>query len=154
TSYSYDLATRTTGIVNKDATPATISYYNYQYDNANRVTLQTGTGATGTYSYDAASQVLGDGTATYSYDASGNRTMAGYQVGTNNQVTNDGTWTYTYDAVGNLIEKSKGSGQEAWFYGYDDANHLTSVQKTSDGTTNKLLVTYTYDVYGQRVQED
>jgi RHS repeat-associated protein len=154
TSYSYDVASRLTGIVSKDSTPATISYYNYQYDNASRVTVQSGTGATGTYSYDAANQVLGDGTTTYSYDANGNRTMAGYQTGTNNQVTNDGAFTYTYDAAGNMTQKSKGTNQETWYYGYDNWNHLTSVRKTSDGTANQLLVTYSYDVYGQRVQED
>jgi YD repeat-containing protein len=153
TSYNYDTASRVTSIVSKDSTPATISYYNYQYDNANRVTLQSGTGATGTYTYDAASQVLTDGTATYSYDANGNRTMAGYQVGTNNQMTTDGTWTYTYDAAGNLTQKSKGSGLETWYNDYDNQNHLTSVRKTSDGTTNQLLVTYTYDAYGQRIKE-
>jgi RHS repeat-associated protein len=154
TSYSYDAASRVTSIVNKDSTPATVSYYNYQYDNANRVTVQSGTGATGTYSYDAASQVLGDGNTAYSFDANGNRTMAGYQTGTDNQTTNDGTFTYTYDAVGNLTQKSKGSGQETWMYTYDNENHLTVVRKTSNGSTNQLLVTYAYDVYGQRIQED
>ncbi len=153
TSYSYDAASRVTAIVSKDSTPATISYYDYQYDNADRVTVQSGTGATGTYTYDADSQVLGDGTTTYSYDASGNRTMSGYQVGTGNQVTTDGTWTYTYDAAGSLTQKSKGANLETWYYAYDDENHLTSVRKTSDGTTNQLLVTYSYDVYGQRIQE-
>jgi RHS repeat-associated protein len=154
TSYSYDAASRVTSIVHKESTPATVSYYNYQYDNANRVTLQSGTGATGTYSYDAASQVLGDGNTTYSYDANGNRTMAGYQTGTNNQTTNDGTWTYTYDAAGNMTQKSKGSGLETWMYTYDNENHLTVVRKTSNGSTNQLLVTYAYDVYGRRIQED
>jgi RHS repeat-associated protein len=154
TSYSYDAASRVTSIVSKDSTPATISYYNYQYDNADRVTVQSGTGATGTYTYDADNQVLSDGNTTYSYDSNGNRTMTGYQTGTDNQTTNDGTFTYTYDAVGNLTQKSKGTGLETWYYTYDNQNHLTVVRKTSNGTTNTLLVTYTYDVYGQRIQED
>jgi RHS repeat-associated protein len=154
TSYAYDAASRVTNITHKDSTAATISYYNYAYDNANRVTLQTGTGATGTYSYDADSQVLNDGNTTYSYDSNGNRTMAGYQTGTNNQTTNDGTFTYSYDAVGNLTQKSKGSGLETWYYTYDNENHLTVVRKTSDGTTNTLLVTYTYDALGERIEED
>ncbi len=153
TSYSYDAASRVTAIVSRDATPATVSYYNYQYDNADRVTVQSGTGATGTYTYDADSQVLTDGTTTYSYDANGNRTMASYAVGTDNQVAGDGTWSYTYDAVGNMIQKSKGASQETWYYGYDDENHLTSVRQTTNGTMNELLVTYTYDVYDQRIQE-
>jgi RHS repeat-associated protein len=152
TSYAYDAASRMTGIVSKNSSLATVSYYNYQYDNADRVTVQSGTGATGTYSYDAASQVLSDGTKAYSYDGNGNRNMAGYQTGTDNQTTNDGTYTYTYDAVGNLTGKSNSTA--TWSYGYDGRNHLTSVRQTSDGTTNQLLVTYTYDVYGQRIEED
>jgi hypothetical protein len=99
-----------------------------------------------TYTYNATDQLLGDGTHTYSYDANGNRTMAGYQTGTGNELTNDGTWTYTYDSAGNMTQKSKGSGLETWYYGYDNANHLTSVRQTSDGSTNLLTVTYTYDV--------
>jgi len=150
TSYSYDTASRMTSIVSKNASLATVSYYDYQYDNADRVMVESGTGATGTYTYDADSQVLSDGTTTYSYDANGNRTMSGYSVGTGNQVTTDGTWTYTYDAAGNMIEKTNSSA--TWLYGYDNENHLTTIQETVSGTTT-LLVTYTYDVYGQRIEE-
>jgi RHS repeat-associated protein len=53
-----------------------------------------------------------------------------------------------------LTQKSKGSGLETWYYGYDNADRLTSVRQTSDGTTNELTVTYTYDVLGNRVQQD
>jgi RHS repeat-associated protein len=151
TSYSYDVASRLTGIVSQNASLATVSYYNYQYDNADRVTVQSGTGATGTYGYDAASQVTGDGTKTYSYDSNGNRNMSGYQTGTNNQTTNDGTWTYTYAAAGNLTGKSNSSA--TWSYGYDNKNHLKTVQETVSGST-ALAVTYTYDVFGQRIEED
>jgi RHS repeat-associated protein len=150
TSYTYDASSRMTSIVSKDSTPATISYYNYQYDNANRVTVQSGTGATGTYSYDADNQVLSDGNTTYSYDSNGNRTMAGYTLGTDNQVTNDGTWAYTYDATGNLTQKSNSSA--TWNYGYDNENHLTTIKETVSGSTS-LQATYTYDVYGQRIQQ-
>jgi YD repeat-containing protein len=65
---------------------ATLSYYNYSYDNADRVTLQFGTGATETYAYDADGQVLSDGSAAYGYDPAGNRNTAGYSVGGNNRV--------------------------------------------------------------------
>jgi RHS repeat-associated protein len=94
-----------------------------------------------------------DGTV-YGYDLNGNRNTAGYQTGTGNQITNDGTWTYTYDAVGDIVTKSKGTGLEKWYYGFDTLNRLTSIRQTSDGTTNQLTVTYTYDVYGHRAQED
>jgi RHS repeat-associated protein len=159
--YSYDDAKRLTSIVNKDSTATTLSYYNYSYDNADRVSNQswwskvatvTYSGSA-TYSYDATSQLTSDGTNNYSYDGNGNRTMIGYQTGTGNQMSGDGTYTYYYDNAGNLTEKTKGSGQETWFYGYDNRNGLTSIRETSDGTTNTLTVTYTYDVEGKRVKE-
>jgi RHS repeat-associated protein len=160
-AYSFDDAGRLTGITNKDSTSATLSYYNYSYDNADRVSNQTWWSKVGTvvysgsttYSYDATSQLTSDGASNYSYDANGNRTMAGYQTGTNNRMTNDGTYTYTYDAAGNMTQKSKGSGQETWYFGYDNRNDLTSIRETSDGTTNTLTVTYTYDALGERVKE-
>src|SRR5262249_41059384 len=37
---------------------------------------------------------------------------------------------------------------------YDVGNRLTNIRKTSDGSTNLLTVTYTYDVEGKRVKED
>jgi RHS repeat-associated protein len=163
TIYSYDNANRVTTILNDNASNATLSYYAYNYDNADRVTSQnwkTGstTGAE-TYTYDPASQLLTDastatGTATYTYDSNGNRTLAGYQTGNGNELTNDGTYTYTYDSAGNMTQKSKGSGLETWYYGYDNLNHLTSVRETTNGTTNELTVTYTYDVLGDRIQQD
>ncbi len=160
-AYSYDNAGRLTSIVNTNASSATLSYYTYTYDNADRVTAQThwsqvGTitySGTNTYTYDATSQLSGDGTTTYSYDANGNRTMAGYSTGSDNEMSSDGTYTYTYDAVGNLTEKSKGSGLETWYYTYDNANELTGVRDTSNGTTTILQITYTYDALGERVQQ-
>jgi len=62
-------------------------------------------------------------------------------------VTTDGVWTYTYDAVGDMIEKSKGSCLETWYYGYDTLNRVTTVQRTSNGTALLMTATYTYDVY-------
>jgi RHS repeat-associated protein len=129
--------------------------FTYTYDAANRVQGEQRNGTPdATYTYDLTDQLTGDGTKTYSYDANGNRTMAGYQTGTGNQLTNDGTWTYTYDNAGNMIQKSKGSGLETWYFGYDNANHATSMRQTSDGSTNQLTVTYTYDALGNRVQQD
>jgi YD repeat-containing protein len=67
--------------------------------------------------------------------------MTGYTTGTGNRLTNDGTYTYTYDNAGNIATKSKGTGLETWYYGYDNLNHLQTVRKTSDGSTNTMLVT-------------
>src|SRR6185312_13663517 len=49
---------------------------------------------------------------------------------------------------------SKGAGLETWYYTFDDANRLTNILQTSDGTTTLLLLTYTYDVQDNRVEED
>jgi len=145
--YSHDDAGRLTSIVNKDSTATTLSYYNYSYDGADRSVARRG-GArsatvtysgTNTYTYDASSQLTNDSSVTYTYDLNGNRTMAGYQTGVANRLTNDGTYTYTYDDAGNMTQKSKGSGLETWYYNYDNANHLTTIRETSNGTTNILL---------------
>jgi RHS repeat-associated protein len=158
---NYDNAGRVTSIVNKDSTATTLSYYDYSYDNADRVSNQTWWSKIGTvtysgsvaYSYDATGQLTSDGTNSYSFDGNGNRTMAGYSTGVDNRMSSDGTYTYYYDNAGNMIEKTKGSGQETWYYGYDNRNALTSIRETSDSTTNTLTVTYTYDVEGKRVKE-
>src|SRR5262249_13566075 len=87
TSFGLDDASRVTSITHKNGSAATLSYYNYNYDSANRVTTQVYSSTVGTatyagtlaYTYDSTNQLLTDGTATYAYDANGNRTMAGYQ---------------------------------------------------------------------------
>jgi len=160
--YSYDDAGHLTSIVNKDNSSATLSYYTYSYDSADRITGQTWSSEVGTFTYSGSlaydydccgGQLHSDGTTTYAYDLNGNRAMTGYETGAANRVTNDGVFTYSYDGEGNLTQKSKGSGQETWYFGYDNANHLTTIRKTSDGTTNTLLVTYTFDSEGKRVKE-
>jgi RHS repeat-associated protein len=155
TVYGYDSASQVTAITNKNGSSATLSYYDYGYDSADRVTAETwnsgGTGGTHTYAYDRASQLTNDGTTAYSYDANGNRTMAGYQTGAANRTTNDGTYTYTYDSAGNLTGKS-GAGQ-TWAFGYDNLNHLATLQETTS-TGTQLQATYTYDVQGKRVEQD
>jgi RHS repeat-associated protein len=161
TIYSYDNANRVTTILHDNASNATLSYYAYNYDNADRVTSQnwkTGstTGAE-TYTYDAASQLLTDatasGTTTYTYDNNGNRTIVGYQTGTGNELTNDGTWTYTYDQAGNMTQKANANNNTVVTYSYDNLNHLTAVNETISGATT-LTVSYTYDVLGERVEQD
>jgi RHS repeat-associated protein len=160
-TYGIDDAGRVTSIVDKNSSATTLSYYNYGYDSADRVTTQTYWSQVGTvtysatkgYSYDATNQLLGDGTTNYSFDANGNRTMTGYSTGADNRMSSDGTYTYTYDSAGNTIQKSKGSGLETWYFGWDNRNRLSSVRKTSDGTTNTLTVTYTYDVDDRLVQQ-
>jgi RHS repeat-associated protein len=163
TVYAYDDAQRLTSIVNKTGAAATLSYYQYTLDNAGRSTQeswqsQNTTGGvisgTHTYAYDATNQLTAADGTVYNWDLNGNSTNAGKQTVSANRLTNDGTYTYTYDAQGNMIEQSKGSGLETWYYGNNTQNQLTSVRETTDGTTNELTITYTYDVLDRRVEED
>src|SRR5262249_3865408 len=59
-----------------------------------------------------------------------------------------------YDAEGNLTQKSKGTGQETWYYSYDQRNLLVNVKKTSDGASVTLNVNYVYDAEGSLVEQD
>ncbi len=163
TSYVLDDSSRLTSITNKNATGTTLSLYTYAYDSADRVTGETWQAATSAtitlsgsraYTYDATNQLLSDGVSTYGYDLNGNRNTAGYSTGQANRTTTYGTWTYSYDYEGNVTQKTKGSGLETWYYGYDSLNHLVSLRQTSDGTTNLLTIAYTYDAEGMRVQQD
>jgi RHS repeat-associated protein len=161
TSYVYDDAGRVTSVVHKNGTGATLSSYNTSYDNADRATADTGPSGTRNYSYDAADQLLTDGTSTYSYELAGNRTQVQtatttylYQTGTGNRLSTDGLWSYTYDAEGNLTGKQSRSSAEVWTYGYDNLNRLTSAGQKLDGVTTTFTVSYTYDALGERVQED
>ena len=163
TGYGYDASDSLTAVTNKNASAATLSYYDYMLNGADLVTQESwqsentsgGTiSGTHTYAYDATNQLTAADGTVYTYDLNGNQTGAGDQTGSANRLTSDGTWTYTYDAEGNLTEKSKGSGLETWYYGYDTLNRLTSVERTSNGTALLLTATYTFDVLGHRMEED
>jgi RHS repeat-associated protein len=153
-AFSYDSAGRMTAVTHKNSSGATLSYYNDSFDNADRVTGETWASGTlsgaWTYTYDSTGELTNDGTHTWSYDLNGNRTNAGYTNTTENQLSTDGTWTYTYDPEGNLTQKT--SGATTWTYGFDNANRMTSVLETVSSTT-QVQVTYTYDIFNNRVQE-
>jgi RHS repeat-associated protein len=154
-TYQYDAAMRLTNLQHTDSAGANVGSYVYAYDPGNRLTSETDNGTTTSYQYDAGSELTQAGSVTYGYDATGNRKNTGYTTGTGNELTNDGAWTYTYDNEGNLTKKSKGASAETWTYGYDSLNHLVSAKDAStDGGTTLTLVTYVYDVHGNRIEED
>ena len=77
-----------------------------------RITQMVSQDGTSTYGYDATSQLTSathsyQSNETYTYDNNGNRTMSGYQTGTDNRLTNDGTYSYTYDAEGNRVSRAR-----------------------------------------------
>ncbi len=137
----------------KNGSGTVLQQITYTYDNAHMATSEDLNGTTVSYTYDADNELTNDGVASYSYDANGNRTMTGYSIGTGNQLLNDGTFTYTYDADGNMTEKSKGTGQQTWYYTYDNVGHLLTVNETTNGSTSEMLITYTYDAFGNMVKE-
>jgi RHS repeat-associated protein len=162
--YSYDAMGRLTNLQHKGSGGTSLANTTYTYDLASRVLTETRNSATTTYAYDAANQLTSAGTATYSYDANGNRTMTGYVTGTGNELQNDGTWQYTYDSAGNLIEKFAAATGDIWDYTYNNANQMVSAVHRWNQDPNRgvvpsgtgalqLTVTYTYDAFGQRLEE-
>ena len=116
---------------------------------------------TTTYTYDADNELTSEtsplATINYSYDADGNRISGNNVIGPDNQLLSDGTWNYTYDADGNLIQKvGVASGPDhgiTWTYTYDNRNQMTSAVEVQ-GSTTLADVTYAYDVFGNRIEED
>ncbi len=121
-----------------------------------RITQMVSQDGTSTYGYDAKSELTAathtfQSNESFSYDNNGNRTMTGYQTGTDNRLTNDGTYSYTYDAEGNRLTRTKTATGEVTEYTWDYHNRLTKVtDKNSQGTVTQV-VEYTYDVFGRRI---
>lgn len=79
---------------------------------SNQITSLSGA-ASGSYQYDAAGDLLSDGTRTFTYD-DGGRLASATDGGT--------TTTYRYNALGERIEKSSSNGTT--YFVYDEAGHL------------------------------
>lgn len=112
--YSYDPAEHVTELKAQNGGGTLLADYLYTYDSAGRIGTEKAKGTLdASYSYDAAGQVLADGTRTYSYDALGNRTMAGYVTnkGSGNELQADSSWTYGYDSAGQLTSKSNSTSR-------------------------------------------
>jgi YD repeat-containing protein len=106
--------------------------YGWTHDARHRVTQFTSQDGTSDYTYDNTDQLTGadhsyQADESYSYDANGNRTMSGYQTGTNIRLTNDGTYTYQYDSEGNRTKRTDNSTSEVVLYEWDFRNRLTNV---------------------------
>jgi RHS repeat-associated protein len=153
-AYSYDSMDRITNLQHQNGSGTNLANFTYTYDLASRVTTEMTNGTAKTYAYDAGNELTNDGTKTYSYDATGNRSMTGYQTGTGNQLQNDGVYTYTYDSEGNLTQKSAGPAGDTWQYGYDNKNHLVSVEHLPTNSAVTMIATYVYDAFGNRVEKD
>ncbi len=121
-----------------------------------RITQMVSQDGTSTYGYDAKSELTAathtfQSNESYSYDNNGNRTMTGYQTGSDNRLTNDGTYSYQYDAEGNRTRRTTTSTGEVTEYEWDYHNRLVKVtDKNSQGTITQV-VEYTYDVFDRRI---
>lgn len=152
-AYTYDATGRLVHLQHQDGSGSIFSNFAYTYDVAGRLTSETYNGNTTPYSYDATNQLTGDGRNAYSYDANGNR--LNYQTGPGNQLLDDGTWAYAYDNEGNLVQKTNHSTGETWTYGYDNANRLIWAEDRASAGGNLLQrVSFTYDVFGNRIEKD
>jgi YD repeat-containing protein len=121
-----------------------------------RITQMVSQDGTSTYGYDSKSQLTSathsyQSSETYTFDHNGNRTMSGYQTGTDNRLTNDGTYTYQYDAEGNRTRRTKTATGEVTEYEWDYRNRLVQVtEKKAQGTVTQV-VEYVYDVFDRRI---
>ena len=121
-----------------------------------RITQMVGQDGTSSYGYDSESQLTSathsyQSNEAYSFDNNGNRTMSGYQTGSDNRLTNDGTYSYTYDAEGNRTRRTKTATGEVTEYEWDYHNRLVKVtDKNSQGTVTQV-VEYIYDIFNRRI---
>lgn len=93
-------------------------------------------GATTTYTYDVADQLISEsgpwGSRTYSYDANGNRTYgagASYTYGPGDRLLSRGNETFTYDGLGRMKTRTLGGAVTTYNWDYD--SRLVSVVQGS-----------------------
>ncbi|MCI0634502.1 MAG: hypothetical protein L0206_11400, partial [Actinobacteria bacterium] len=136
TTFEYDLANRLT----LETTPIGTTT-SFEYDLAgNRVAKVDGEGQRTEYTYDDArrlTDVLYDDatTAHFEYDARGNRT---------HESNADSTRNMTYDALGRLSTVEDVESGRTIEYGYDPAGQRTSMRVEPDGE----VTTYAWDARG------
>jgi RHS repeat-associated protein len=113
-----------------------------KYNSNSLVTKKTNT-LTGNkdYSYDALSQLTGEGEDTYAFDPLGNPKDA--EINDLNQIVSTETDHFTYDANGNLLTRNDSS------YSYDALNRLTTITYTTGKT-----ITFSYDPLSRLVSKN
>jgi RHS repeat-associated protein len=149
----------------RTARTTTIADYHWDYDAFGRITFTSydfsdGDDGSSTFSYDATGQLIeADHTAQadeeFEFDENGNRTMTGYDTGSNNLLLSDGVFDYVYDNEGNRISRTRISNDPAddktVLYEWDYRNRLTRVvfKDNSDDVTKEVI--YEYDVFNRRI---
>ena len=163
TETAYDDTGRRLRITHLDGSDIVLANYEYEFDNANRITRQVIDDDIVDYTYDATGQLL---TADHSdpnildefyvYDLNGNRIEShlhgsDYLTGPNNQLLSDGEFNYEYDDEGNQVRRTNIETGEVTEFEYDHRNRQTrSTTRTSGGiiTSESQFV---FDVFGRRI---
>ncbi|MCA9056830.1 MAG: hypothetical protein KDA75_23565, partial [Planctomycetaceae bacterium] len=121
TSLAYDAASRLTRVANIKSNSATISSFDYRYDNAgNRTLAIEADGSRVTWLYDDIYQLRGE-----------------HRTGSNAYRN-----TFTFDPAQNRLVKNEGGAVTT--YSYDAANQLDVARTPTDRTT------YLYDANGNQ----
>jgi RHS repeat-associated protein len=104
------------------------------------------------YEYDANNRLSKGATIAYEYDAADNPTKTGASTNTydiaDELKTATGN-TYSYDELGERSKRTPTSGA-ATTYGYDQAQHLTSLERPKEGKVAAIADSYAYDGSGLR----
>lgn len=162
--YSYDALNRLTLLDHRNAASSQLAFYNFEYDDASRITAITDIDGRTAYRYDNRSQLTGAdrsaadsrGDESYAYDANGNRTSShlhgtGYDTGPGNRLLSDGTYDYEHDAEGNTVRRTEIATGSYRTFEWDHRNRLTAVKDFIADDTPTQVVEFTYDAFDRRI---
>ncbi|MBF0525442.1 MAG: RHS repeat protein [Deltaproteobacteria bacterium] len=113
-NYTYDAAGRITGIIDSNEVRPNLTAGVTSYSvsgGSNQILARSGPAAQ-TYTYDAAGNLINDGTNTYTYDARGR--LVQVTAGSN-------TTSYAINGLGQRVSKT---GAATTIFAYDEAGHL------------------------------
>lgn len=130
--------------------------YQYNFDEANRLTQWQGDGTAKTYQYNAASEIIdvldNFGAYSFTYDEMGNRTSDGGQFDENNRLLENESHRFSYDANGNLITKFNKTTGQFTKYSWNERNQLVKFEQYADESASLAdsSTTYSYGPLGRR----
>jgi RHS repeat-associated protein len=157
-TYSYDEASQLNEITMKRGVE-TLASLTYIRDKDGQLETATSKGLPEEgkieYKYDEDNRLTEAGATAYEYDKANNPTKLGantYVYDEASQLKEGGGSTYAFDKLGERIETKPASGP-ASKYGYNQAEDLTSVERTEEGKTPKIEDSYAYDGNGLRASQ-